>query len=301
MHMMNAIVLAINAYQYYQNGVEESFDEIETMASQSRTHSHAQATDVSKLNNELAKMKKEFTTQTRTLAKESATSREQVSTLKSRLAQTERDLNDAQTECAWRFAMSFLSLSQPALSCSNSCCTFVHLTSAARANTTNDDMDTMCRVRRLKKDLDEERRRCKALTNQIAADSKPRFTRTTASSGGVRNSMSGSRGASANGQRLSAPAGTTSAVARNGSGARPSGVGQAIGEGYIPQVGTAGPPKQCALGLVLCVYMNWTAWRHIFCERNCRTSCSARCTCLQGPLLRRFATALQFAARRQHS
>jgi capsule polysaccharide export protein KpsE/RkpR len=100
MHVMNAVVLAINAYQYYQNDVEVSFDEIETMAIQSRSHSHAQATDVSKLNNELAKMKKEFTTQTRTLAKESAASREQVSTLKSRLVQAERDLNDANTECA---------------------------------------------------------------------------------------------------------------------------------------------------------------------------------------------------------
>ena len=100
MHTMNALVLAINAYQHYQRDVEESFAEIETVMSSTRTHSHAQATDVSKLNNELAKMKKEFTTQTRTLAKESAASREQSATLKSRLAQAERDFNDASTQCA---------------------------------------------------------------------------------------------------------------------------------------------------------------------------------------------------------
>jgi seryl-tRNA synthetase len=100
MHTMNAIVLAINAYQHYQHDVEDCFVEIETTMSVTRTHSHAQATDVSKLSNELTKMKKEFTTQTRTLAKESAASREQVTTLKSRLVQAERDLNDANTQCA---------------------------------------------------------------------------------------------------------------------------------------------------------------------------------------------------------
>lgn len=100
MHTMNSIVLAINAYQHYQQDVEECFNEVETTMSITRTHSHAQATDVSKLNNDLAKMKKEFTTQTRTLAKESATSREQVTKLKNQLVATERELNDANTLCA---------------------------------------------------------------------------------------------------------------------------------------------------------------------------------------------------------
>jgi hypothetical protein len=130
MHMMNAIVLAINAYQHYQRDVEECFAKLETTMSFTRTHSHAQATEISKLNNELTKMKKEFTTQTRTLAKESAASREMVSTLKSRLTQAERDINDANTQ-----------------------------------------------IRKLRKDLDEEQRRCKALTSQLAAESKPRYSR----------------------------------------------------------------------------------------------------------------------------
>lgn len=97
---MNAVVVAINAYQYYQADVESALDEIEAMAAQTRSHSNAQATDVGKLSNDLAKMRKEFTTQTRTLAKESSTSREQLAVLKNRLSQTERELNDANTECA---------------------------------------------------------------------------------------------------------------------------------------------------------------------------------------------------------
>lgn len=99
MHTMNALVLAINAYQHYQRDVEDCFAEMEAAVSVTRTHSHAQATDVSKLHNELAKMQKEFTTQTRTLAKESSTSREMVASLKSRLVQAERDLNDSSTQC----------------------------------------------------------------------------------------------------------------------------------------------------------------------------------------------------------
>lgn len=97
---MNAIVLAINAYQHYQGSVEDTFTEVEQVMHEARSHSHSQATDLGKVSSELAKTKKEFTTQTRTLAKESAAHREQVNTLKSRLAQTERDSNDAQTQCA---------------------------------------------------------------------------------------------------------------------------------------------------------------------------------------------------------
>lgn len=123
MHTMNAVVLAINAYQHYQGDVEDSFTEMEQVMNDARTHSHNQATDLGKVSNELAKMKKEFTTQTRTLAKESTASREQVSTLKNRLAQTERDLNDAQTQCDP--SVSPLSLLQLC-----SCCSFADVQAA---------------------------------------------------------------------------------------------------------------------------------------------------------------------------
>jgi hypothetical protein len=201
MHMMNAVVLAINAYQHYQRDVEESFAELESTMSMTRTHSHAQATEVSKLNNELTKMKKEFTTQTRTLAKESTTSREMVATLKSRLAQAERDINDANTQ-----------------------------------------------IRKQKKELNEEQRRCKALTSQLAAESKPRYSRKSLPGPGPgvprhrAGSMNGSgldggagvlrEGDSA---RASASPGVTRSNSSIGHRASMQSPAQAVTEGFVPQ------------------------------------------------------------------
>jgi hypothetical protein len=118
-------------------------------------------------------------------------------------------------------------------------------------------------VRKLKAALEEERRRCKALTNQIAAESKPRFGRQSSSGAGMRNSMAGSmnggsRGASANGaQRMSAPAGGSARASATGLGQRGSGAGasralkslaRAVAESYVaPAKRNARPPLPCAL------------------------------------------------------
>lgn len=46
MHIMNAMVAAVNAYQYYQRDVERSYHEIEASMSANKTHTHNQAADV---------------------------------------------------------------------------------------------------------------------------------------------------------------------------------------------------------------------------------------------------------------
>lgn len=42
MHIMNAMVAAINAYQHYQKDVERSYHEIESSMASNKTHSHNQ-------------------------------------------------------------------------------------------------------------------------------------------------------------------------------------------------------------------------------------------------------------------
>ena len=46
MHIMNAMVAAVNAYQHYQRDVERSYHEIEASTSATKTHTHNQAADV---------------------------------------------------------------------------------------------------------------------------------------------------------------------------------------------------------------------------------------------------------------
>lgn len=43
MHIMNAMVASINAYQHYQKDVERSYHEIESSMASNKTHSHNQA------------------------------------------------------------------------------------------------------------------------------------------------------------------------------------------------------------------------------------------------------------------
>ena len=42
MHIMNAMVASINAYQHYQKDVERSYHEIESSMASNKTHSHNQ-------------------------------------------------------------------------------------------------------------------------------------------------------------------------------------------------------------------------------------------------------------------
>lgn len=42
MHIMNAMVAAINAYQHYQKDVERAYHEIESSMASNKTHSHNQ-------------------------------------------------------------------------------------------------------------------------------------------------------------------------------------------------------------------------------------------------------------------
>lgn len=46
MHIMNAMVAAVNAYQYYQRDVERAYHDIEASMSATKTHTHNQAADV---------------------------------------------------------------------------------------------------------------------------------------------------------------------------------------------------------------------------------------------------------------
>jgi multidrug resistance efflux pump len=63
-----------------------------------------QATDLSKMNGELTVLRKEFATSQRNNTKEQNALKEQVATLKAKLLQTERDLNDANISCASGFS-----------------------------------------------------------------------------------------------------------------------------------------------------------------------------------------------------
>lgn len=42
MHIMNAMVAAVNAYQHYQKDVERAYHEIESSMASNKTHSHNQ-------------------------------------------------------------------------------------------------------------------------------------------------------------------------------------------------------------------------------------------------------------------
>lgn len=59
-----------------------------------------QAADVSKLHNEVTMLRKKLAGTENTLAKQGNDLKGQVANLKTKLAQTERDLNDSQIQCA---------------------------------------------------------------------------------------------------------------------------------------------------------------------------------------------------------
>lgn len=60
-----------------------------------------QAADVSKLHNEVTMLRKKLAGTENTLAKQGNDLKGQVANLKSKLAQTERDLNDSQIQCVF--------------------------------------------------------------------------------------------------------------------------------------------------------------------------------------------------------
>lgn len=93
-----------------------------------------------------------------------------------------------------------------------------------------------CRIRKLKKDIDEEQRRCKALTSQIAAESKPRFTRTSSNAPGSvkgRNSAGGSMNGNRNSSSGNKPTAAAMFTRANSgfNGRSSSGAPQAVAEG----------------------------------------------------------------------
>eukprot|EP00892_Ulva_mutabilis_P008318 jgi/Ulvmu1/5859/UM025_0121.1 len=95
MHIINAMVAAVNAYQYYQKDVERAYHEIEASMSANKTHTHNQAADVQKLQSEVAQLRRRLAGTENSFAKQENANKEQIAGLKSKLALTERDLIDS--------------------------------------------------------------------------------------------------------------------------------------------------------------------------------------------------------------